>query len=67
MPQMQGFEATRRLTDAHPGTVVVLVSLEDVEGFADEVDPCGAVALLNKRDVLPATLQDLWTRYGGDR
>lgn len=67
MPQMDGFEATRRLTEAHPGTVVVLVSLDDMEHVADEVAACGAVAFLHKRDLMPATLQALWTRYGGDR
>ena len=67
MPQMDGFEATRRLTAAHPGTVIVLVSLEDVEDLADEVAACGAVAFLHKRDFMPATLQDLWTTYGRDR
>ena len=65
MPEMDGFEATRQLTDAHPETVVVLVSLEDVEDLADEVAACGAVAFLHKRDLRPATLRALWTTHGG--
>lgn len=64
MPEMDGFEATRRLIAAHPRTVVVLVSLEDVEDLADEVAACGAVAFLHKRDLRPATLRALWTSHG---
>ena len=67
MPQMDGFETTRRLIEAHPATVVVLVSLEDVEDLADEVAACGAVAFLHKRDLRPATLRALWTTYAGAR
>jgi DNA-binding NarL/FixJ family response regulator len=67
MPQMDGFEATRRLTQAHPTTVVVLVSLEDVEDLAADVAACGAVAFLHKRDLRPATLRELWRTHGGDR
>ena len=66
MPEVDGFEATRRLTAAHPETVVVLVSLEDVEDLVDEVAACGAVAFLHKRDLRPATLRALWATYGGD-
>ncbi|HET6870993.1 MAG TPA: response regulator transcription factor, partial [Solirubrobacteraceae bacterium] len=32
MPGMDGFEAARRLTAAHPTSVVVLVSIEDQDG-----------------------------------
>jgi two-component system invasion response regulator UvrY len=67
MPQMDGFEATQRLTQAHPTTVVVLVSLEDVEDLADDVAACGAVTFLHKRDLRPATLRALWRTHGGDR
>ena len=67
MPEMDGFEATRRLTAAHPATVVVLVSLEDLEDLVDEVAGCGAVAFLPKRDLRPATLGALWATHAGDR
>lgn len=65
MPQMDGFEATRRLTTAHAETVVVLVSVEDIEDLAEEIGACGAVAFLHKRDLGPATLRALWTTHGG--
>lgn len=66
MPQVDGFEATRRLTEAHPAAVVVLVSVEDVEDLVNEVSACGAVAFLHKRDLRPATLRALWTTHGGN-
>jgi DNA-binding NarL/FixJ family response regulator len=64
MPGMDGFEATRRLTEAHPGTVVVLVSLDDVEHLLDDVAACGAAAFLLKRDLRPTTLRGLWQAHG---
>ena len=64
---MDGFEATRRLTEAHPETVVVLVSLESAEELADEVAASTAAAFLDKRDLAPATLRALWTTHGGAR
>ncbi len=67
MPEMDGFAAARRLAEAHPETVIVLISIEDVEDLATEVIACGAVAFLHKRDLRPATLRALWTAHGGDR
>ena len=67
MPEVDGFEATRRLVEAHPGTVVVLVSIEDAEDLTGEVSACGAVAFLSKRDLRPAILRALWANHGGDR
>lgn len=67
MPEVDGFEATRQLTETHPETVVVLVSLEDMEDLTNEVAACGAVAFLHKRDLRPATLRALWTSHGGHR
>jgi two-component system, NarL family, invasion response regulator UvrY len=67
MPDMDGFEATRRLIQAHPQSVVVLVSIEDLDHLADEVTACGAVAFLHKRDLRPATLRDVWANHGDAR
>jgi hypothetical protein len=58
---------TRRLIEAHPETVVVLVSIEDPDELADEVTAGGAVAFLHKRDPRPATLRDVWANYGDAR
>ena len=64
MPQMDGFEATRRLTASHPESVVILISLEEQEGVPVAVAACGAAAFTRKRDLGPRTLRRLWTRYG---
>jgi DNA-binding NarL/FixJ family response regulator len=64
MPGMDGFETARRLTEAHPECVVVLVSL-DALGLADSaVTACGAVAFLRKQELRPATLRTLWSVHG---
>jgi hypothetical protein len=54
-----------RVSPAHPESIVVLVSLEELDDLADEVGACGAVAFLHKRDLRPATLRGLWTTHGG--
>jgi two-component system, NarL family, invasion response regulator UvrY len=64
MPGMDGFEAARRLTDAHPGCVVVLVSLEDTEDLPALVASSGAVALVRKQDLRSSLLRELWTTHG---
>ena len=64
MPEMDGFEAARRLTDAHPECVVVLVSLEDVEDVPALVTHSGAAAMVRKQDLNPSLLRHLWTTHG---
>ena len=64
MPGMDGFEAARRLTEAHPGCVVVLVSLEDTEDLPALLASSGAVALVRKQDLKPSLLRRLWAIHG---
>ena len=64
MPGMDGFEAARRLTEAHPGCVVVLVSLGELEGLDSAVASSGAVATVRKENLRPSTLRDMWSMYG---
>lgn len=64
MPGMDGFEAARRLTGAHPNGVVVLVAIDDADGLPSAVSSCGAVGFLQKQELRPATLRALWTLYG---
>jgi CheY-like chemotaxis protein len=61
MPGMDGFEAARRLTDAHLECVVVLVSLEEFEGLGQAVASSGALEIM--RNLRPPTLRELWTMY----
>jgi two-component system, NarL family, invasion response regulator UvrY len=64
MPKMDGFEAARRLTDAHPDSVVVLSSLEDMKGSERALSSCGACAFVRKKDLAPRMLRRLWKTYG---
>jgi two-component system, NarL family, invasion response regulator UvrY len=64
MPEMDGFETARRLTESHPRCVVVLVSLNALELPASDVTACGAVAFVRKEELRPATLRSLWSRHG---
>lgn len=65
MPGIGGIEATRRLTAGHPGTAVVLVSVDgrDAEGLLT----CGAAAFVRKQRLSAETLLAAWDahRSGG--
>jgi DNA-binding NarL/FixJ family response regulator len=64
MPGMDGFEAARRVSEACPGCVVVLVSLEETEDLPALVGASGAVALVRKQDLKPSLLRELWAAHG---
>jgi len=64
MPDMDGFEAARELTHAHPECVVVLVSLDDLDDLSELVAASGAVAFVRKDELTPSLLYDLWTLRG---
>jgi DNA-binding NarL/FixJ family response regulator len=67
MPGMNGIEAARRIKAGHPGTVVVLISIEDIAGVPSTARTCGAVALIRKQDFGPAVLRELWAVHGSPR
>jgi CheY-like chemotaxis protein len=64
MPEMDGFEAARRLTEAHPDCVVVLVSMQGTEDLPALVASSGAVASVRKQDLKPSLLIRLWAAHG---
>ena len=64
MPGIGGIEAARRIREASPGTVVVLISIEDSEEFAEDARRCGAAALVRKQDFGPALLRSIWEAHG---
>ena len=65
MPGIDGVEATRRITAAHPGTVVVLVSAQDPDCcLTENASSCGAVEFVPKQDLRPSRVVELWERYG---
>ncbi len=62
---IDGIEATRTITDAHPGTFVVLVSTYTEADMPPAARTCGAAAYVNKDELSPRVLRRLWEQ-GGD-
>jgi len=58
MGALDGIEATRLITERHPGVAVVLASSSAFEAGA--VDGCGAVAAVLKQDLSPMLLRACW-------
>ena len=61
MPGIGGIEATRRLVEAHPDTVVLLVSVDGVD--AEGLDTCGAAGFVPKQRLSRRTLLEAWRAY----
>lgn len=59
LPGISGFEATRRITAAHPGTVVILLSTYTADDLPESPASCGAAGYLRKEDLTPAALTAL--------
>jgi DNA-binding NarL/FixJ family response regulator len=62
MPGMDGHEAARRLTERHPGLVVLIFSVEDPD--PSRARSAGAAATCHKRDLSPELLQSVWEQHG---
>lgn len=65
MPGMDGIEATRIIRRVEPQTVVVVISAE-LDGLSDVALAAGAAATLDKREVVPGTLDALWLEHMPD-
>jgi DNA-binding NarL/FixJ family response regulator len=63
MPGMGGIEATRRLVDEHPDTVVLLVSVDGADE-SERIRACGAAAFLPKQRLSRSALADFWREHG---
>ena len=62
LPGINGIEATRRITHAHPGAVVMLLSTYQAGDLPSDTEDCGAVAYVNKEDFGPALVKDIWAK-----
>ena len=60
MEGIGGIEATRRITAAHPGTRVVLLSTYDADDLPADARTCGAIAYVHKEDFGPDELVRVW-------
>jgi CheY-like chemotaxis protein len=65
MPGLGGIETARIIRGQEPRRVVILASVEPASA-SDAARGAGAVALLDKRDLLPGTLDALWLEYKPD-
>jgi DNA-binding NarL/FixJ family response regulator len=66
MPGINGIEAARRIVEAHPDTMVVLVSTYQVSDLPTEAETSGASGYLNKEDLTPRVVRRLWEeRHNG--
>ena len=60
MPEMSGIEATRRIVEANPDTVVILCSTYDVSDLPPDAATSGARGYVNKEQLGADTLRRLW-------
>lgn len=60
MGAMNGIEATRRITAAHPGVVVVLLSTYQVDDLPADAASSGMAAYINKDEFGPSVLRSVW-------
>ena len=66
LPGINGIEATRRITDAHPDATVLLLSTYQAADLPSGADSCGAAGYVNKEDFGPAVVLDLWAKRNPD-
>lgn len=64
LPDVDGIEATRRILDARPETVVVLLSTYEAGDVPGDASASGAAAYVNKEEFGPDVLEDVWHRSG---
>jgi two-component system, NarL family, invasion response regulator UvrY len=59
LPGINGIEATRQITAAHPDVQVVLLSTYAADDLPADATDCGAAAYVRKEDLTPRRLRDL--------
>jgi two-component system, NarL family, invasion response regulator UvrY len=60
MPDIDGFEATRRVRAASPDTRVLILSTHDPADFRDQALAAGAFDFMSKSTFDPVVLADAW-------
>jgi len=62
LPGINGIEATRRITAAHPDATVLLLSTYQAADLPRGADSCGAAGYVNKEEFGPAVVLDIWSK-----
>ncbi|MGA9101560.1 response regulator [Aeromicrobium sp.] len=60
MPDIDGFEATRRIREASADTRVLMLSTHDPADFRDQAIEAGAFDFMSKATFDPVVLEDAW-------
>ena len=60
---MNGIEATRAILNRHPGTIVVLISVNDPSLYPGAASLGDAVSCMCKQDLGPRRLRLLWDSH----
>lgn len=67
LPGMTGLEATRRIRQLRPSTIVVLLSTYDRAEYGQEVDDCGAAEFVGKSAFDGNAVRRAWSGVGAGR
>ncbi len=62
LPDIDGLEASRRITGADPKVVVLLLSTYDLEEFSSRIAGSGAIGFISKAAFGPEVLCEVWAR-----
>ena len=65
MPGINGIEATRRITQAHPRVTVILLSTYQADDLPGDAATSGFAAYINKEEFGPQVLKDAWNGRAG--
>jgi DNA-binding NarL/FixJ family response regulator len=65
MPEMNGFELSRRLRAAHPVTLVALISAQHPDELPQAGGGLEIRAVLPKENLRPSWLRELWQKHRG--
>jgi DNA-binding NarL/FixJ family response regulator len=64
LPGINGLDATRRIVDDHPETIVILLSTYTRDDLPEDARACGAVRYVHKEDFSPLILRETWDEHG---
>ena len=64
LPGINGIEATRRITAAHPRAVVMLLSTYQAGDLPSDAGDSGAAQYVHKEEFGPSVVRDVWARFG---